>query len=408
MKKITFIFFLLNGLLGSAQSWIPVQQDTLLDKKQEFIFSGTADYASTSLHKSLSQKLFFGGEITDAIKEKSLKLHRGINQFGSDLNAEIEYRNFQVNLFGKPAWGFTVKAGYYSFINALYSKDLYKLAFYGNDGFIGNTASVSGTQFSAYGYQKIGFGWLDKKSKSSISLNLYNLSNYSDALVRTGEIYQSQTIDSLSITFDGRASFTNGTSFFKGFGAGLDADIRLKVPTKKNKVVYYQFLAKNIGFTSLRESITRYGGDTVFTFTGLSFNQVLNGSSFLDSNFSVLDTLGIQNSPVKTTIFLPGFLQFSKLVDAQSTRKLQEFYGIRLFLASAYTPLVFAGIDYRISLGKINTLNFGLNTSYGGFSKFRFGLYSSLRIKNWNLGIASENIIGKTGQSILFRIQCAY
>lgn len=408
MKKITFIFFLLNGLLGNAQSWIPVQQDTLLDKKQEFVFSGTADYASTSLHKSLTQKLFFGGEITDAIKEKSLKLHRGINQFGSDLNAEIEYRNFQVNLFGKPAWGFTVKAGYYSFINALYSKDLYKLTFYGNDGFIGNTASVSGTQFSTYDYQKIGFGWLDKKSKSSVSLNLYNLSNYSDALVRTGEIYQSQTIDSLSIAFDGRASFTNGTSFFKGFGAGLDADIRLKVPTKNNKVVYYQFLAKNIGFTSLRESMTRYSGDTVFTFTGLSFNQVLNGSSFLDSNFSVLDTLGIQNSPVKTTIFLPGFLQFSKLVDAQSTRKLQEFYGIRLFLASAYTPLVFAGIDYRFSLGKINTLNFGLNTSYGGFSKFRFGLYSSLRVKNWNLGVASENIIGKTGQSILFRIQCAY
>jgi hypothetical protein len=408
MKKITFIFFLLNGLLGSAQSWIPVQQDTLLDTKQEFVFTGTADYASTSLHKSLTQKLFYGGEITDAIKDKSLKLHRGINQFGSDLNTEIEYRNFQVNLFGKPAWGFTVKAGYYSFINALYSKDLYKLTFYGNNDFIGNTASVSGTQFSTYGYQKIGFGWLDKKSKSSVSLNLYNLSNYSDALVRTGEIYQSQTIDSLSIAFDGSASFTNGTSFFKGFGAGLDADIRLKVPTKNNKVVYYQFLAKNIGFTSLRESMTRYSGDTVFTFTGLTLNQALNGGSFLDSNFSVLDTLGVQQSQAKTTIFLPGFLQFSKLVDANSTRKLQEFYGIRLFLSSIYNPLVFAGIDYRISLGKINTLNFGLNTSYGGFSKFRFGLYSSLRIKNWNLGLASENIIGKTGQSILIRLQCAF
>lgn len=408
MKKITLIFFLLHGLLSNAQSWLPIQQDTLLDKKQEFVFSGTADYASTSLHKSLTQKLFYGGEITDEIKDKSLKLHRGINQFGADLNAEIEYRNFQVNLFGKSTWGFTVKAGYYSFINALYSKDLYKLAFYGNESFTGNTASISGTQFSAYGYQKIGFGWLDKKSKSSISLNVYNLYNYSAALVRTGEIVQSQSIDSLSIAFDGRASFTNGTSFFKGFGAGLDADIRLKVPTKKNKVVYYQFLAKNIGFTSVRESLTRYAGDSVFTFTGLTFNQVLNGSSFLDSNFSVLDTLGIQKSQVKTTVFLPGFLQFSKLVDANSTRKLQEFYGIRVFLASAYTPLVFAGLDYRIPLGKINTLNIALNTSYGGFSKFRFGLYSSLQIKNWNLGLASENIIGKTGQSILFRLQCAY
>jgi hypothetical protein len=408
MKKITLIFFLLQGLLSNAQSWLPIQQDTLLEKRHELIFSGTADYASTSLHKSLTQKLFYGGEITDEIKDKSLKLHRGINQFGSDLNAEIEYRNFQVNLFGKSTWGFTVKAGYYSFINALYSKDLFKLGFYGNDSFIGSAASISGTQFAAYGYQKIGFGWLDKKSKSSVSLNIYNLSNYSDALVRTGEIFQSQTIDSLSIAFDGRASFTNDTSFFKGFGAGLDADIRLTVPTKNNNVVYYQFLAKNVGFTSLRESMNRYSGDTVFTFTGLTLNQALNGGSFLDSNFSVLDTLGVQQSQAKTTVFLPGFLQFSKLVDANSTRKLQEFYGIRLFLSSIYNPLVFAGLDYRIHLGNANTLNVGLNACYGGFSKFRFGLYSSLRIKNWNLGLASENIIGKTGQSILIRIQCAY
>jgi hypothetical protein len=408
MKKITLIFFLLHGLLSNAQSWLPIQQDTLLEKRHELIFSGTADYASTSLHKSLTQKLFYGGEITDEIKDKSLKLHRGINQFGFDLNAEIEYRNFQVNLFGKSTWGFTVKAGYYSFINALYSKDLFKLGFYGNDSFIGSTASISGTQFAAYGYQKIGFGWLDKKSKSSVSLNIYNLSNYSDALVRTGEIFQSQSIDSLSIAFDGRASFTNGTSFFKGFGAGLDADIRLTVPTKNNNVVYYQFLAKNVGFTSLRESMNRYSGDTVFTFTGLTLNQALNGGSFLDSNFSVLDTLGVQQSQAKTTVFLPGFLQFSKLVDANSTRKLQEFYGIRLFLSSIYNPLVFAGLDYRIHLGKTNALNVGLNACYGGFSKFRFGIYSNLRIKNWNLGLASENIIGKTGQSILIRLQCAF
>jgi len=408
MKKITLIFFLLHSLLSNAQSWLPIQQDTLLEKRHELIFTGTADYASTSLHKSLTQKLFYGGEITDEIKDKSLKLHKGINQFGLDLNAEIECRNFQANLFGKAKWGFTVKAGYYSFINARYSTDLFKLTFYGNDSFIGNTASISGTQFAAYGYQKIGFGWLDKKSKSSISLNLYNLSNYSDALIRKGEIFQSQNIDSLSIAFDGRASFTNGSSYFKGFGAGIDADIRFTVPTKNNKALYYQLLAKNIGFTSLRESMTRYSGDSVFTFTGLTFNQVLNGSSFLDSNFSVLDTLGIQQSQTKTTVFLPGFLQFSKLVDTHSSRRLQEFYGIRLFLASAYTPLVFAGLDYRIPIGKSNALNMGVNSSYGGFAKFRFGLYSSLRIKNWNLGLACENIIGKTGQSILIRIQCAY
>ena len=408
MKLFFTFFIILHSFLGEAQSWLPIQHDTLLNRKHEIIFTGTADYASTSLHKSLTQKLFYGGEITDEIKDKSLKLHRGINRFGSDLNTEIEYRNFSVSLFKNPNWGFTIKAGYYSFINALYSKDLYELTFYGNQNYIGDTAFLSGTKFSAYTFQKIGFGWLDKKSKSSVSLNIFNLSNYSNAFIRKGEIYQSSEIDTLSVNFSGNASFNSSSDFINGLGFGVDFDLRIAVPTRNNKPLYYQFLAKNIGFASLINPLNRFSGDSTFTFTGLSYNEVLNGSSFLDSNFSILDTLGVQKSQARKTLFLPGYLQFSKLVDANSTRKLQEFYGIRMFLASAFNPLVFAGLDYRINVNPSNTLNVGINTSYGGFSKFRFGFYSSIKIKNWNIGLASENIFGKTGESFLFRMQCVF
>jgi len=408
MKKITFFSFFFTFFWGHTQSWLPIQHDTLLDKKHEFIFSVTADYGSTSLHKSLTQKLFYGGEITDEIKDRSLKLHKGINRFGSDLNAEIEYRNHSTNVFKNSNLGFVVKAGYFSFINALYSKDLYELTFYGNQNYLGDTAFLSGTKFSGLTYQKLGFGLLDKKSKSSISLNIYSLNNYTSANIRAAEIYQSSAIDTLVISYDGSAQFTASTDFFSGFGVGLDADIRFSIPTKSNLPIYYQFMAKNIGIASFNNPLTNYEADTSITFTGLTFNQVLNGSSFLDSNYTVLDSLGVKKSQSNPVVILPGFLQFSKLVDANSTRKLQEFYGVRLFLASAYTPLVFAGVDYRITLSKKAKLNIGVNGSYGGFSRFRFGTYSSLKIKNWNLGIASENILGKTGQSILFRAQCAF
>lgn len=407
MKKITVFTFFFTFYLGYSQSWIPIQHDTLLNKKHEFIFSGTADYASTSLNKSLTQKLFFGGEITDEIKENSLRLHKGINRFGLDLNTEIEYRNYTTNLFKKSRWGFVVKAGYFSFINALYSKDLYELTFYGNQNYLGDTALFSGTKFSSLTYQKLGVGWLDKRSKSTVSLNVYALNNYSSANIRNARIYQSSTIDTLTFTFDGLAQTSTSTSFFSGLGLGIDADFRFAIPTK-NTPIYYQFLAKNIGIASFRNSITNYEADTSITFTGLTFNQVLNGSSFLDSNYAVLDSIGVKKGQSKPLLFLPGFFQFSKLVDANSPRKLQEFYGVRLFLVSAYTPLVFAGADYRISLGTNTNINIGINASYGGFSRFRFGTYSSFRLKNWNLGIASENILGKTGQSILFRVQCAF
>jgi hypothetical protein len=408
MKKFISFLFICVSITPFSQSWLPIQHDTLLANKHEFIFSGVADYAATSLEKSLTKKLFYGGEITDAIKDKSRKLHREVNQFGSDINTEFEYRNYSVSLFKKPNWGFIVKGGFYSFVNTLYSKDLFNLTFYGNQDYIGDTAFLSGTKFSSYTFQKVGFGWLDKKSKSSVCLNFINLSGYSDAFIRKGELYQSQLVDTLSISFDGGANYTSGTDFMKGSGIGLDADIRFFVPTKNGNPMYYQFLARNIGFASIQKPMNGYEADTVFTMVGLTFNQVLNGSSFLDSNFALLDTLGIEETQLKKTVFLPGFLQFSKLVDVNSARKLQEFYGLRMFLASAYKPLVFAGLDYRINFSKTKTLNIGLNSSYGGFSRFRFGLYSSVKINNWNVGISSENLIGKTGESILFRLQCAF
>ncbi len=408
MKQFIAILFLILIENGFSQSWLPNYHDTLINRKHEIILTGTADYASTSLHKSLTQKLFYGGEITTEIKDKSRDIHRGVNQFGSDLNAEAEYRNYAVSLFKNPNWGFTAKVGYYSFIGARYSKDLFDLTFYGNQNFLGDTASISGTKFSSYTFQKVGFGWLDKKSKSSISLNLFNLSGFSEATIRTGELFQSQNLDSMAISYDGNVDFSTSSALMKGFGVGLDVDLRFSVSTKKGNPLYYQFLGKNIGFASLTTPMNHYSADTVFSFTGLTFNQLLNGASFLDSNFSVLDTLGVQKSYVKKNIFLPGFLQFSKLVDPNSVRKLQEFYGVRMFLSSAYNPLIFAGLDYRFTIGKDVKLNVGVNASYGGFTFYRFGTYSSLKIKNWNIGIASENILGRTGQSILMRVQCSF
>lgn len=408
MKSLILSFFICSVIQLFAQSWIPIHHDTIIESKQELIFNGVADYSSTSLHKSLTQKLFYGGQITDEIKAKSQKLHGGINQFGSDLNTEIEYRNFKVNFLKNKNWGFLIKAGYNSFISAFYSKDLYNLIFYGNQEYLGQTASISGTKFSSFTFQKIGFGWLDKKTKSNISLNIYNLSNQSQAYIKTGEIYQSAAIDSISITYDGKINFSSGSEFIKGLGFGVDGELRFSVPTKKNKPIYYQLLCKNLGFASFIEPVSQYSADTVFSFNGLTFNQILNGANFLDSNFSIVDTLGIQKTTRKTTLLLPGFLQISKLVDSKSDRKLQEFYGVRMFLSSMYTPLVFAGLDYRISIFPKATLNIGANASYGGFTRYRFGLYSSLNVKNWNLGVASENIIGITGQSLIFRLQCAF
>ncbi len=103
MRLITSIVVSMSALFSLAQSMMPIQHDTLqLD--QELIVSGIADFSSTSLQNELMQKLFYGGEITFGIKNRSFIDHKGINRFGADISGEVEYRNLKLNLFKNPNW----------------------------------------------------------------------------------------------------------------------------------------------------------------------------------------------------------------------------------------------------------------------------------------------------------------
>ena len=175
-KLFIFSFFVQISIFG--QHYIPMNFDTLIEPKQELILTGIADASSTAMGFDIAQKFLFGGAITTEMKDKSLERHKSMNRFGSDANFEIEYRNHKVNMFKDERFGFLVKAGMYNFNQLMYSKDAFSLTMYGNSGFIGDTANLSGTQFKTMTFQKIGFGLIDKISKSSITLNLVSLSLY--------------------------------------------------------------------------------------------------------------------------------------------------------------------------------------------------------------------------------------
>lgn len=417
-NPICLVLFLSSQLTG--QHYLPIKHDTTLNFsnqkkgivankiiKNEIILTGIADYSGTSLGKDIAQKFFYGGEITDSMKSKSLNRHRAINRFGSDTQLELEYRNFQVNLLKNENWGFVVKTGIYNFLQAIYSKDFYTFPMYGNTYFSGDTAKFSGSRFSNITYQKIGFGWLAKKTKSSVCLNLFGLNNATSLFIDKGEIYQNEALDSLSFLYSGKASFSNSTIFLKGIGIGIDADLRWQSKNLKGKPSF-QFLMRNIGFVTQTVNFNAYHADTNFSYNGFSFEQLTNGTSFESKNFALLDTLGISKSEKKSTFLLPGMLQISKLIDQSEgakSRKLQEFYGARVYISHMSIPQVFGGIDYNPFNGLIH---FGASLSYGGFAQLRGGFYSSLNWKNVSLGISSENLFNPTGQSIIFRLQCVF
>jgi len=403
--KFKLLFLLLLAQISAfGQHFIPMNFDTLIEPKQEFILTGIGEASSTALGFDIANKFLFGGEITTDMKDKSLERHRSMNRFGSDANIEIEYRNYKAILFKSEQFGFLVKAGMYNFNQLIYSKDVFQLAMYGNERFLGDTANLSGTQFKSTTFQKIGFGFIDKFSKSSVTLNLVGLNNSTSINLDRMELYQSADADTLNLAYTGDYNFHNNSTFIKSIGVALDFDIRFNSMNKKGDAVYFQIMGRNLGFVSAINSQSRYSSNSQVAYTGFSYDEIINGGSIINDNVALMDSLGIEESSSKKSEFLPGLLQASKLVDVNSKRKLQEFYGGRMYLSKIAIPQVFGGLNYH----PIEFLNIGASVTYGGFSSLRGGAYLSYNTSKINIGISSENLFSKIGVSYLIRLQCAF
>ncbi len=404
MKFKLLLLLLFTQISAFGQHFIPMNFDTLIEPKQEIILTGIVDASSSTLGFDIVNKFLFGGEITSEMKDKSLERHNSLNRFGSDANVELEYRNYKAKLFKSEQFGFLVKAGIYNFNQLIYSKDVFQLAMYGNADFLGDTAILSGTQFKSTTFQKIGFGLIDKFSKSSVTFNFVGLNNSTSINLDRMEMYQSTSADTLKIAYTGDYNFYDNSDFFKGIGVAIDFDIRFNSFNRKGDVAYFQVMGRNLGFVSSISSQSIYSSNSQVAYTGFTYDEIVNGGSIITDNLALMDSLGIEETTSKPTQFLPGLIQVSKLVDVNSKRKIQEFYGGRMYLSKIAIPQIFGGVNYR----PIDFLNVGASASYGGFSGLRGGAYLSYNTSKINLGISSENLFSKIGVSYLIRLQCAF
>ena len=97
----------------------------------------------------------------------------------------------------------------------------------------------------------------------------------------------------------------------------------------------------------MNESQKRYSFDTTILYTGFEFSDLIGDNAILSDSINLLDTLGIASSDVNPVFMLPGYLQVGKMIDRNSSYKLQSFFGIRLYPTLIYSPYVFAGVNYK-------------------------------------------------------------
>lgn len=406
MKYVLLIFCIsCLSTIGLTQNWLPVAQDTLTDNSTEIWFDAGAQYNGNSLHRNLVSKLFYGGDISNEIKEQNLNRMKNVNLFYSDIQSEVSFRNTKNNFLGNKRLGWSLKLGAASYLTSNFSKHAFHLAFFGNAPFAGQFADISGSRIQNYTFEKIGFGLIDKRTSSSVHLNFVNLTNYTDFHAYGGGVFQSQELDTLQVLLNGKFRQFGDGKFSTGVGASFEVDKRFYVLKNNGQPLFFRLELNNIGLVRASSSQS-YRADTLIHFTGFTFNELVNGTSLLDSTQSLFQKLGIEEQQETSWVLLPFSVQLSKMVNSSSKSLFQEFYGARMFYLSDIQ--IFAGVDFRVPLkGKVNW-RIGTSISYGGSANVMFGNYSHLSFGKWALGMVSENLLLQSGESFKFKLQCAF
>lgn len=405
MSKLVLasLTFFITGSTLFSQTTFPVFRDSSLQSNR-LLVNGNFDLTGTSMRKEFVNTLAFGGTIDSDMKDRTLKSHRANNRIGVFGSGEVSYVSGAGNLFKSGKYSWLVKGGYYVVGNINYTKDAFKLTFYGNSYLGVDTANLTGTRISGMQFQKAGFGFYHKKTGSSLTLNVVNVQNQFGGYIRNGKLSQDPNMDSISLRLNGDMTYSTGKNFSKGIGFAIDFDYYLKVPWLKDSATFL-FSVQNLGAAYMFQSQTRYNVDSTYRYSGFTLDQIQNSGNLFGDNFSLLDSLNVEKKEVKRWVMVPASIQIMKLVDLASAKKLQTFFGIRFFPTIGIVPTGFAGLFYRF----VPRVSVSANVAFGGSSIVRGGLMFGYHGDKIGIQLGTDDIYGLVskkgfGQSALIRL----
>lgn len=391
MKNLVYIvlIFMVNSSLF-AQISCPLSLDTS-EQKNEIYLRSSHDIQASSLQLNLMSKLIKGGLISDEIIHSNSLKQKDINHLGREFTNELKFvsNSFFKNSKKLNQWNFLTEVNYNSLFGANYSNDLFQLLFKGNSNFIGDTANFSGTNFKYIDFQSIGFGLSNKKSKSSLSLNLVTIQNYFDVNSSSAELIFAQDSSELQANVNASIRTSTTEKFSNGLGLGLNFNFNILVPWRDESSAFFQFNVRNFGFAKVN-NLVQYKIDTTLNYKGFDLEALVGLNSDLFQNSTWQDTLNVKQDTISSWIMLPTMIQFGKVLQSDFAKKIQSYFGIKLYPSLKYIPKVYLGFDYKMN----SFLHAGISAAYGGFGNLRAGLYLQYQKEKMSVGLGTEDFYG--------------
>ena len=396
MKKLIYTLLLLICPYITKATYTILAQDTL-------ILRSTINVESNSLNMDFASRMLFGGYINESQKNSWIsKLDENNILFSEICNTVSLRKNFGDNSFS-----FSISDR--NLAKMLFSKDLMKVALFGNYNYQGDTLHFDKTNFTLDRFQQIKMGYekifkiQEKNLTISTAVSYLNGNHHLSFTTKDASFYTAPfgTHNSLDYDINAFATDTANFNYFQNNGNGFAFDFTLSVQNNEKKYTLY---LTDLGFINWKESALKYYTDTSFSFNGFEIENLLdfNDSILEAESEKYLEDIYIKarkgtvksyipanfgfkmETPLNDSYFSKYILGFNLKWQPNQDNKILSFEKVlQGFYESTYSPYFYlktftqtkhALLIPQIAIGGYtNKLSFGLTTQFGNKIPIRIG-----------------------------------
>jgi hypothetical protein len=371
-----------------------------------------ANYAigSTAMTNEFLNSFWTGRFIDENQKQRVQSRLKNSNTIGGDANAGLFYMQGIDSLFHKQklAWFLSVKER--AHINARYSRDLFNVAFDGNDSYKGKTADFDGFELNEIQYQQFQAGVMS--DRFGIGLSVYNGQQLSMLKAKTASLYTSQYGDYLDfntaysfVLSDPRHTVPGSSN---GIGTGLDLYARMPMTLYNGHKADLIVELSDLGFIRWNSNTNQYRNDTTYHFDGFA---VKNAFQLADTSIHYSAKTALNAKPEQKgaySTYIPATLDVKF---APVGVRYQYMLGIRYRFASDYKAYGYAQLHCHF--GTRYTL--AAELGYGGYANLQTGLILTVKFNSgFSLQLGTNNAMAyilpsmTRGQGVFVSISKAF
>lgn len=285
--------------------------------------------------------------------------------------------------------------------HAKFSEDAFKLGFYGNKRFAGDTAHLGGFELQAFQYQQLQTGLLyDNGLGRVLGVGISLLKGQRNQFIEVDQLdlFTSTTGDYLSADTRGRVrqndSSNTGIDAANGWGSSIDLLFETQfnlLEGNRHGNGLLRMEVNDLGYLWWNNQSLNYRVDSLYEYEGIFIDNLFQlNDSVLQANNpdSIVDEVLDSQARKAYRTFLPGTVRLTLSQDHHQGFNFSIRFEQRL--GANYRPLVLVKESYQLS----SWLRVAAMGGIGGYGRYYLGAEAKARFGGWEVILGSNSLEG--------------